>query len=212
MAVDRPTFHEAWYRIEKMKPRLLSSVQVYRQNFRGKMWYVLENPSNNKFSRISQEAYHFIAMLDGKRTVNDVWRLCNEQLGDMAPTQGELIQLLGQLYSANLLYAELAADTESLFNRYQSRIKRQIQGFLSNMLFVRIPFYDPENFLNRWVSIFGKIFSPVGFILWLGMIVTGLFFVLSNAGELIYQSSDVLAPDNIFATSQKDFIKALIGQ
>lgn len=198
MAIDRPTFHEAWYRVAKMRPRLLSSVQVYRQSFRGKLWYVLENPTNNKFSRISEEAYHFIALLDGKRTVDDVWHLCNDQLVDMAPTQGELIQLLGQLYSSNLLYAELASDTESLFNRYRSRIKRQIQGFVANMLFVRIPLFDPDHFLNRWVSIFGKVFSPIGFIVWLGVMVTGLFFVLSNTGELVYQSSDVLAPDNIF--------------
>ncbi len=198
MAVDRPTFHEAWYRVAQMKPRLLSGVQVYRQSFRGKMWYVLENPSNNKFSRISQEAYHFIALLDGDRTVDDVWHICNEHLVDMAPTQGELIQLLGQLYCSNLLYAELAGDTESLFNRYQTRIKRQIQGVLSNLLFVRFPLFDPDNFLERWVFIVGKIFSPLGFLVWLVTMVTGLFFVLSNTDELIYQSSDVLAPDNLF--------------
>ena len=138
MTVDRPTFHESWYRVAQSRPRLLSSVQVYRQHFRGQMWYVLENPSNNDFSRISTDAYRFIGMLDGQRTVADVWRICNEQLGDRAPTQGEVIQLLGQLFCSNLLYAELAIDTESLFNRYRTRIKRQIRGYLTNLLFIRI--------------------------------------------------------------------------
>ena len=91
MALERPTFHEAWYRVAELRPRLLSSVQVYRQHFRGRMWYVLENPANNKFSRISTEAHHFIALLDGKRSVAEVWLICNEQLGDSAPTQGEVI-------------------------------------------------------------------------------------------------------------------------
>ena len=81
------------------------------------MWYVLENPANNKYSRISTDAYSFIALLDGKRTVAEVWRICNEQLADRAPTQGEVIQLLGQLHSVNLLYADLPPDSESLFNR-----------------------------------------------------------------------------------------------
>ena len=114
MAVERPTFHEAWYRVAQLRPKLLSGVQVYRQHFRARMWYVLENPTNNKFSRISEEAYRFVAFLDGVRTVDDAWRICNAQFGDMAPTQVEVIQLLGQLYCSNLLYAELAADTESL--------------------------------------------------------------------------------------------------
>jgi len=197
MAVDRPTFHESWYRVAQLRPRLLSSVQVHRQHFRGQMWYVLENPSNNEFSRISVEAYRFVGMLDVRRTVAEVWRICNEQLGDRAPTQGEVIQLLGQLYCSNLLYAELAPDTEGLFSRYRTRIKRQVQGFLTNLLFIRIPLLDPDHFLNRWIGIVGWLFSWVGLLLWLTIMTAGLYFVIGNIKELIYQSSDVLAPDNL---------------
>jgi len=197
MAVDRPTFHESWYRVAQLRPRLLSSVQVHRQHFRGQMWYVLENPSNNEFSRISVEAYRFVGMLDGRRTVAEVWRICNEQLGDRAPTQGEVIQLLGQLYCSNLLYAELAPDTKGLFSRYRTRIKRQVQGFLTNLLFIRIPLLDPDHFLERWIGIFGWLFSWVGLVLWLTIMTAGLYFVIGNIKELIYQSSDVLAPDNL---------------
>ncbi|MHC4433330.1 MAG: peptidase M50, partial [Planctomycetota bacterium] len=161
------------------------------------MWYVLENPSNNEFARISPDAYRFIGMLDGRRTVADVWRVCNEQLGDRAPTQGETIQLLGQLFCSNLLYAEVAPDTESLFNRYRTRVKRQIQGWFTNLLFIRIPLLDPDHFLNRWVDIFGRLFSWVGLLLWLAVVTSGLYFVIGNIRELIYQGSDVLAPDNL---------------
>ena len=69
MSVDRPTFHESWYRVAQLRPRLLSGVQVHRQHFRGQMWYVLENPANNEFSRLSVEAYRFVGLLDGRRTV-----------------------------------------------------------------------------------------------------------------------------------------------
>lgn len=198
MAIERPTFHEAWYRVANLRPRLLSSVHVYRQHFRGRMWYILENTSNNKFSRMSSDGYHFIAMLNGKRTVAEVWQTCNEQLEDRAPTQGEIIQLLGQLYCSNLLYADLAPDTASLFNRYKTRIKRQIQGFFTNLLFIRIPLLDPDHFLERWVSIIGRVFSPIGLLLWLIVVVFGMYFVIGNLRELIYQSSDVLAPGNLF--------------
>lgn len=197
MAVERPTFHESWYRVAQLRPRLLSSVQIHRQHFRGQMWYVLENPANNEFSRLSVEAYRFVGMLDGRRTVAEVWKSCNEHLGDRAPTQGEVIQLLGQLYCSNLLYAELAPDTESLFNRYRTRIKRQIQGFLTNILFIRIPLLDPNHFLEQWVGIVGWLFSWVGLGLWLTIVTVGLYFVAGNMSELIHQSSDVLAPDNL---------------
>ena len=197
MAVERPTFHESWYRVAPLRPRLLSTVQVHRQYFRGQMWYVLENPSNNEFSRISETAWRFIGMLDGRRTVADVWRACNEQFGDAAPTQGEAIGLLGQLYCSNLLYAELPPDSESLFNRYRTRIQREIQGFLANLLFVRVPLIDPDHFLERWVGVVGWLFGWLGLVLWLSLLATGLYFLAGNLSELVHQSSDILAPDNL---------------
>jgi putative peptide zinc metalloprotease protein len=197
MAVERPTFHESWYRVSNLRPRLLSSVHVYRQHFRRQRWYVLENSSNNKFSRISDSAYNFIGMLDGKRTIGELWQICNDKLGDNAPTQGEVIQILGQLYCSNLLYAEIASDTASLFNRYEMRLKRQVQGYLSNLLFIRIPLFDPDPFLQRWVSVIGKVFSLVGFLIWSIAVAAGLCFAIANANELIHQSSDVLAPGNL---------------
>jgi len=197
MAVERPTFHEAWYRVADLRPRLSSGVQVYRQHFRGQMWYVLENPSNNQYSRISDEAYRFIGMLDGRRTVSQVWRICNEQLADKAPTQGEVIQLLGQLHGVNLLHADLPPDSESLFNRYRRRVGRQVRGQLMNLLFIRIPLLDPDHFLEHWVGIFGRIFNWLGLILWSILVAIGLYFVVGNIRELVHQSSDVLAPDNL---------------
>jgi putative peptide zinc metalloprotease protein len=136
-------------------------------------------------------------MLDGRRTVGTVWHICNEQLGDRAPTQGEIIQFLGQLYGVNLLHADLPPDSESLFNRYHKRVRRQIQGNLMNLLFIRIPLLDPDHILERWVSVFGWLFAWPGFLLWSALIGTGLYFVIGNFAELLHQSSDVLAPDNL---------------
>ncbi|MBN1806806.1 MAG: hypothetical protein JW837_16280 [Sedimentisphaerales bacterium] len=197
MAVERPTFHEAWYRVADLHPRLLSGVRVYRQYFRGQMWYVLENPSNNQYSRISNEAYRFMGLLDGRRAVSDAWRICNEQLTDSAPTQGEVIQLLGQLYSVNLLHADLPPDSESLFNRYRKRVGREVRGQLMNLLFIKIPLIDPDHFLDCWVGIAGRLFSWLGFFLWSILLITGLYFAIGNIRELFYQSTDILDPDNL---------------
>ena len=197
MAVDRPTFSESWYRVAELRPRLRSTVQIHRQHFRGQMWHVVQDSSNNQFFRLNESAHYLIAMLDGKRTVAEVWQICNEQLGDSAPTQGEAIQLLGQLYGANLLQAELPPDAEGLFNRYRKRIKREVQGYLTNLLFVRIPLFDPDHFLNRWVAIFGKLFTWYGLVVWLGLIITGLYFVIGQADKLANQASGILDPDNL---------------
>src|SRR3990170_3044503 len=197
MSVDRPTFHEAWYRVAGLRPRLLAGVRVYRQDFRGQIWHVLENPSNNNYIRISDDAYHFVGLLDGKRTITEIWQICNDRHGDRSPTQGEVIQILAQLFSSNLLYADISPDTESLFNRYRSRIKRQIQGFITNLLFLRIPLIDPDVFLNRWTGVFSVLFSRAGLALWFILVSAGLYFAVSNMNELIRQGNEVLSSDNL---------------
>lgn len=180
-----------------LRPRLLSSVGVFRQHFRGQLWYVLENTANNQYSRLSQGAYAFVGLLDGRRTVTQAWTVCNEQNGDAAPTQGEVIQILGQLSASNLLYVDLPADSAALFQRYRKRVTREIKSYFMNLLYIRIPLLDPDLILNAWVGLFGLVFSWTGLILWLGLVGTGLGYVISHSGELIAQSREVLAPKNL---------------
>jgi putative peptide zinc metalloprotease protein len=66
-----------------------------------------------------------------------------------------------------------------------------------NLLFLRIPLLDPNRFLDRWVGIFGRVFSWFGLVLWLALVATGLYFVIGNSQELISQSEDVLDPSNL---------------
>ena len=197
MAIDRPTFNESWYRVAEMRPRLRSLVQVFRQHYRGRLWYVFRDPSNNQFFRVDESGYRFVALLDGRRTVTQVWDACNEQLGDGAPTQGEVIQLLGQLYTSNLIHAELAADSAGMFDRYKKRMGREVRGWFMNIMFARIPLYDPERLLNFFAPALGWIFGPVGLTLWFGLVACGLYALTGRSEELFDQGRNVLNPANL---------------
>ena len=200
MPVERPTFHESWYRVAGLHPRLRSTVQITRQFFRNQHWHVVQDHTNNAFFRLSEPAYFFVGLLDGIRTVGDAWRICNDRLGDDAPTQGEAIQLLGQLYTSNLLMAELPSDTHTLFNRYKKRKTREVQGYLMNLMFIRLPLFDPDAWLERWLPLVGWIFSPVGFCVWMFLLAVGLYNLIQMPGwtdKFFDSANGVLAPDNL---------------
>ena len=197
MAVERPTFSESWYRVADLRPRLRSTVQVHRQHYRGQMWHVLQDETANQFFRLNVPAYRFVGLLDGRRTVAEVWRICNEQLGDQAPTQGEAIQLLGQLYTSNLLHAELPPDAEGLLRRYRKRRVREVQGYLTNLLFVRIPLLDPDHFLDRWVGVFGRVFTSWALLAWLVLLGAALHALAGRGADLVGGSEGILDPKNL---------------
>ena len=197
MTSNRPTFSESWYRVSELPPKLLGAVNVHRQHFRGVKWYVLQDPANNQYFRVSDAAYHFLAMLDGRRTVGQVWRICMERFGDAAPTQGEVIDLLGRLYASNLLQGNLAPDAQALFKRHQKRVWREVRGAMGNLLFVRIPLWDPDRFLDRWVGVLGKVFTRTAVFIWAGILIAGLWSIGGHVEALAGKASAILNPENL---------------
>jgi putative peptide zinc metalloprotease protein len=196
--------------VADLRPRLRSTVRTHRQHFRGQTWHVVQDPANNQFFRLGESGYHFVGLLDGRRTVAEAWRITNEELGDLAPTQGEAIQLLGQLYASNLLQAELPPDAEGLFRRYRQRVRREIQSYLMNLLFIRIPILDPDRFLDAFVGVFGLAFTWIGAVLWAALVGMGLYFVGGRLGELARSASRVLDPQNwLFLYASVILVKVL---
>src|SRR4051812_21659360 len=163
----RPTFSESWYRVAKLRARLRPTAQISRQYYRGERWYVVRDPAGNQFHRLSDAAYRFIGPLDGTRNVEQAWELCGGQLADDAPTQPEVIQILSHLFSANLIDADITPDATVLLRRHKQLSKRKMQGRMMNVLFPRIPLWDLDRFLVRWLPLVKIGFSRFGAVVWL---------------------------------------------
>ncbi len=197
MAAPSRTFSESWYRVANQKVCLRSVVRVRRQYFRGERWFVLENPFSNQFFRLRPEAYEFVARLHPELTVEAVWQQCLARFPDTAPSQEAVIQMLSQLYHANLLQYDLAADSAQLFERYQKRRQRELGFRFLNIMFMRFPLLDPDRFLVATLPVVGRLISPVGAILWLLMIGLGLDQIFNHFSELRIQGEGLLATGNL---------------
>lgn len=197
MTDSPPTFSESWYRIANQRIYLRPSVKVRRQNFRGERWLVLENPFSNQFFRLRPAAYEFLARLRPERTVEEVWKECLERFPDEAPGQEAVLQLLSQLYLSNLLQYNLAADSAKLFERYEKTRQREKRAKLLNVMFMRFPLLDPDQFLVKTLPIAKLLISPIGAVIWLVVVGFALKLVAENWSLLRDQSQSVLSPGNL---------------
>jgi putative peptide zinc metalloprotease protein len=200
MLQQRPTFSESWYRVAALRPRLRAGAQISRQFHRGERWYVVRDPAGNQYHRLSDPAYCFVGLLDGKRTIEEAWDLVGGHLADDAPTQPEVIQILSQLYAANLLETDVPPDAMTLLRRHKDQVKRKMQGRLMNVLFPRIPIWDPDRFLKRWLPLAELAFSWIGLIVWIGVILYAGATLAprwnDGPGSLKASASDAIAPSN----------------
>ncbi len=191
------TFSESWHRVAGQRLGLQPAARIRRQNFRGERWFVIENPFTNEFFRITPDAYEFIIRLHLSRTVDEAWRECLERFPDRAPGQGEVLQLLGQLYFANLLQYDRATDAAGLFERFRKRQQREWRSRLLNIMFMRFPLLDPDRFLVRTLPVVRKFISPFGAVLWLFVVGWALKVVADNWDAAKLQSQGILAPANL---------------
>ena len=164
---------------------------------RGEKWYVVQNPLSNQFYRLNPGTYEFVSRLSASRTVEEVWKEAQDRDPENAPGQGDIIELLAQLYHANLLHYNLPPNSEKLFERYKEKKQRILKANLKSIMFFRIPLFDPDALLQRLLPLIRRLISPFGAVVWCLVVMAGMKVAIENFPELRVQSQGIMAPSNL---------------
>jgi putative peptide zinc metalloprotease protein len=191
-------FSPYWYRVKALRPCLRSHARIHRHHYRGQRWYVLQDTSSGRHHRFSPAAYYLIALMDGNRTVREIWDAAMTQLGDDAPTQGETILLLAQLHAADVLRCDVPPDALEVFQRFTHHKRAgRLRRFL-NPLFARFPLFDPDAFLERALPLVRPVFSVPGLVAWIAVVGLALALAGANWRALTHtELSSVLDPRHL---------------
>lgn len=194
---QRKIFHESWYRLAESKITLRASVRVHRQVYRGVLWYVLYEPFTNQYYRLPQGAYEFISKLSSRKTVGEVWNdLLNSGMENV-PSQGEVIEMLSQLYQSNMLLYEGVDDGMMLFDRNKKKVQKKVKATLLNIFFLKVPVFDPEFLLRRLKWLINILLSVPFALVWLAAIIVAAKYGIENFDTLKDQTHGFLSPSNI---------------
>lgn len=191
-------FSTSWYRVAALKPRLRSHAHIHRHEYRGETWCVLQDLTMERFLRFSPAVSLMINFMDGQRTVEEIWRYGCARLGDEAPTQDEMIQLLTQLYRSDVLQCDVTPDAAELLQRHDEQTRRQWQSRLFSFFSWRFPLFDPERFLRALLPVVRPLFGWFGAILWLAVVLPGFALTAAHWSDLTMNVLDqVLLPQNL---------------
>ena len=186
-----------WYRIAPLKPRLRGQVDIHRQVFRGDTWYVVQDHHSGRYHRITPAANFILSMMNGRRSVGQIWESACERFDDAPPTQGEVIRLLSQLHGADLIATDMPNIAE-IGERHARQERQTMIARLKNPLALRVPILDPDRFLDLTIWMVRPLFTIWGLLAWLGLVVTGLVLMILHWQELTQNFGDrVLAAENI---------------
>lgn len=208
---ERSPFSPLWPRVADIKPRLRPDAPIQRQVFRGQLWYVVHDRGGGRYHRFTPAAWTLIGLMDGTRTLGEIWESAGRSLGDELPPQDDVIQLLSQLHQTDLLLTDLPPDILEMAARGRMLERRGRLARVANPLAIRIPLFDPDRFLRATLPIFGPLYSLAGFILW--AVVVGWAVVLAGMhwSELTDNFTDrVMSTGNLFVLAVVfPFVKAV---
>jgi len=176
-------------------PQLRKDVQIIAQTFRGKRFYVLQDPISLQYFRIGETGHSIVQQFDGAKRLGDIHTELREELGEDAPGFDELARFVFSLRNANLLMAD--SDTEQFLKRVQKKKRQRVLSTATNFLFIRIPLVDPDRFLTKTHPYVSWLFSWPVFLVGLGVVIAALVKVVLHADEILQPVNAVLAPTNL---------------
>ncbi len=187
-----------WHRVARLRPRLRPHVRIHRHRYRGRTWYVVQDHASGRYHRFSPSGYQLAGMMDGQRTVEALWKELVERLGDEAPSQTSVVNLLSQLHAADLLETDVAADPAEMARRRGQQVRKKLFQRAGNPVALRIPLVDPDRFLHRTLPFIRPLLSRFGAALWLAVVGFGALLAGMHWQELTDNVADrVMSPQGL---------------
>ena len=192
---------EMWAQKRGNVPTLQPHTQFRRHRYRGEVWYVATDAITAGQHRFPESTYRVIGRIDGHRTLEELYETLQGEMGEDAPTQRELLQLMAQLRHMNIVQGDGSEEIERVIATHRrSKQQKKTARLASSPLFWRVPLIDPDRVLTTLTPMVSPLFSRFGALLWLAVVGSGLFLFARHFGEFTGSFTDeALGPDALIA-------------
>jgi putative peptide zinc metalloprotease protein len=190
-------FTDSWHKISGLHVSLAPAVVVQSQKLRGKLWFILKDPFNENFFKVTKESFQFIQCLTTDKTIQQVWETYVEKHPELAPSREEVTLIITQLHGSNLLYFENDPDNHEIFNHIKSQNRKAIYSKITSVLYFKIPLWNPNSFLtwvNKWTA---KVPATPLVLLWAAVLFFGGWQILTNLGNIYDKAQGIISLNNL---------------
>lgn len=190
---------EHWHAVRHLRPGLRDGVQALHRRLRGRAWVLLFDPMSQRFHRVTPRVWAVLSLLDGRRTLDEVWeQACVQSGSDGAITQTELVQLMSTLHGNDLLRSQVTPDAAEVLERHQRQRRQRFKQAWLNPMSLRMPLLYPDAWFTRHTALAYKLFSWPVLALWLALVGPAAVLAWQHWSALTDNLSDrVLSASNL---------------
>lgn len=183
-------------RLRNVRVRLRNDLHVTRHRFRGESHYVVRDPLTFQSHRFDAGDYAILLNIRGDQKLGDTFAaLCAS--GDATAEQEEdFYSFIFSLHRYGFLNLPIA-DDKLLFKRYTLRQTARRKQKVTSILFMQVPLFNPNTFLDRTIRHVKPMFTRGAFFAWLLLMLTAAIVAFTSSKSLLQPLESILATRNL---------------
>jgi putative peptide zinc metalloprotease protein len=160
--------------------RVRADLGITPQKYEGKTHYVVKDPVSLRYYRFNEQEYFVVKHFDGKHTLEDTQKQFEREFRPHRLTLEDLEGFAQQLLTAGLVQHETAQAGKQLYEKRRKQRRLQRIATWSNILYIKLPVFDPDKILGHMLRYLWWIFTPWFFLASVGLMLSAILLVATH--------------------------------
>src|SRR6516225_7850922 len=167
-------------RRKKVRLRIRRDLEIAPQKYEGRTYYVVKDPVSLRYYRFKEQEHFLIRLMDGTHTLDESQKKYEKRFRPERLTLEDLEGFAQQLLTAGLAQNESPQAGKQLFDRRKKRKRSEWMQALTNILYIKIPVYDPERILEHMLQHLRWIFTGWFAAVSVGIMLAAILLVATH--------------------------------
>jgi putative peptide zinc metalloprotease protein len=167
-------------RRKQVRLRRRSDLTIVPQRYEGRVYYVVKDPVNLRYYRFKEQEHFLLTLMDGTKTLDDAQKSFENRFRPERLKLEDLEQFGQQLLTMGLVQNESPQAGKLLYEHRKKRVRMEWMQTLTNILYIKIPVFDPEKLLVRMIPHLWWMFTRIFLFASVAFMAAAGFLVLTH--------------------------------
>jgi putative peptide zinc metalloprotease protein len=183
-------------RLRSVSVAVRQDLSVSRHLFRHTPSYVVCDPMTFQSHRLSERDYQVFRAITPRQTLGQTFASLVQHGLAVEDDENGFYKFIFMLHRFNFLNLPIS-DDKLLYERHTARKKARRRQKIFGILFLRIPLFHPNDFLERTMHYVRPVFTRTFFALWVALMMVAGYVAYHNASQLVEPIEGMLLARNV---------------
>src|SRR5262245_36396813 len=167
-------------RRKQVRLRLRPDLEIAPHKYEGRTYFIVKDPVSLRYYRFKEQEHFLLELMDGKHTLDDAQQAFETRFRPDRLTLEDLEGFGQQLLTVGLAHNDSPQAGKQLFDRRKKRLRREWLAVFTNVLYIKLPIFDPDWLLTKMLPWLRWIFTPWNALASIGLMLAALSLVATH--------------------------------